>query len=330
MNFKKKSVLKAIVLATMLSVFGGSTAYALYDPSLSLWAQKTTPSGTVVGSTDTQTLTNKTLSAPVLTTPALGTPASGVLTNCTGLPIAGGGTGASNASGARTALGLVIGTDVQAYDAELASIAGLTSASNKLPYFTGSGTAGVTDFTASARAFVAQSSSENMRISLGLGNVENTALSTYTGSASVVTVGTITSGTWTGTVIGVANGGTGATAASGARDNLALGTSDSPTFTGLTLTGTLKGSVQTATATANITAQNVFADSASSTITVTLPTAVGKAGVAYFVKKTNSVNNVILATTSSQTIDGASTVVMNAQYQSTKVISNGSNWLVMF
>ena len=46
---------------------------------------------TLVGKATTDTLTNKTLTAPVL-----GTPTSGTLTNCTGLPVAGGGTGVAS------------------------------------------------------------------------------------------------------------------------------------------------------------------------------------------------------------------------------------------
>ena len=46
---------------------------------------------------------------------------------------------------------------------------------------------------------------------IGLGNVENTALSTWGGSGNITTVGTITSGTWNGSAIGVTKGGTGLT-----------------------------------------------------------------------------------------------------------------------
>jgi len=45
--------------------------------------------------------------------------------------------------------------------------------------------------------------------------------STYVGQTSITTLGTITAGTWTGTAVAVANGGTGATDATTARANLA-------------------------------------------------------------------------------------------------------------
>lgn len=57
---------------------------------------------------------------------------------------------------------------------------------------------------------------------VGLSNVENVSISTWAGTSSLTTVGTITSGTWSGTAISLNNGGTGATNAAAARTNLGL------------------------------------------------------------------------------------------------------------
>jgi hypothetical protein len=126
----------------------------------------------------------------------------------TDLAIANGGTGASDASGARTNLGLVVGTDVQAFSAGLTSWSGVTRA-------TGFDT------------FVATPSSANLRALLtdevGTGSAYFVGGALGTPASATLTNGTglpIIAGT-TGTLT-VARGGTGATDASGARTSLGL------------------------------------------------------------------------------------------------------------
>lgn len=124
----------------------------------------------------------------------------------TDVAVADGGTGSSTAADARTALGLVIGTNVQAYDAELAALAGLTSAADKLPYFTGSGTASVADFTAAGRALIDDADAATQRATLGLGTIATQAANSVS----------ITGGSITGiTDLVVADGGTGVSTLTG-------------------------------------------------------------------------------------------------------------------
>lgn len=71
------------------------------------------------------------------------------------------------ASDVRTTIGVVIGTDVQAFDTDLTAIAALTSAADKVPYATGAGTWALADFSAAGRALVDDASAAAQRVTLG-------------------------------------------------------------------------------------------------------------------------------------------------------------------
>jgi len=91
------------------------------------------------------------------------------------LPVANGGTNATTASGARTSLGLVIGTNVLAYDAGLNSIAGLTTSADKMIYTTAADTYQVTDLTSAGRALLDDADAAAQRTTLGLGTAATSA-----------------------------------------------------------------------------------------------------------------------------------------------------------
>ena len=141
----------------------------------------------------------------------------------TDLSVANGGTGASDAGTARTNLGLAIGSNVQAYDAGLQSISGLTTSANQMIYTTALDTYATTSLTAAGRAILDDADAAAQRTTLGLGTMATQA------SSSV----TITGGTMSGiTDLAIADGGTGASDAGTARSNLGAAATASPVFTG--------------------------------------------------------------------------------------------------
>lgn len=71
-------------------------------------------------------------------------------------------------------------------------------------------------------------------------------------------------------------------------------------------------------------------DATSGAFTFTLPSSTGTNGRRYTIKKKDaSVNGVIVATTSAQTIDGAATKTLGSQWAFITVCSDGTNWIIV-
>ena len=85
------------------------------------------------------------------------------------LPVANGGTASANAAAARTALGLAIGTDVQAYNALLAALATLApTVADTMVYTTGVNTVTTASLTAFARTLLDDADAAAARATLGV------------------------------------------------------------------------------------------------------------------------------------------------------------------
>jgi len=92
----------------------------------------------------------------------------------------------ADAAALRTLAAVVPGTDVQAWDADLDALAGLTTAADKLPYWTGLHTAALADLTSFARTLLDDADAATARATLGV-DAAGTAASLLATHAAVVT-----------------------------------------------------------------------------------------------------------------------------------------------
>lgn len=178
----------------------------------------------------------------------------------------------------------------------------------------------ISDFTTTAQAAITEGNGIDVtggvvtalgttnRISVGVGGIDID--SAYVGQASINTLGTITTGTWNGSVLGIAYGGTGAISTGEASNNLLA--------------------VRTITSSDTLDDQDshIIADATGSVITIALPAA--STLYKYTIKKVDATNNVIINADAGDSIDGASNLTLTTQYQYVTIISDGgTDWHIV-
>jgi len=275
---------------------------------------------TVATLTGTQTLTNKTLTAP-----ALGTPASGVMTNATG-----------------TAAGLTAGNVTT--NANLTG--GVTSVGNAATVITNANLTG--DVTSSGNATSIASDvivNADVKSDAAIA-ISKTALVGGTGltlstntlnvdaaQTQITSVGTITTGTWEGTTVAVAQGGTGVTSKTGTGNVVlsnsptlvtpALGTPASGVATNLTGTasGLTAGSVTT---NANLTGDVTSTGNATAIASDSIINADVKSDAAIAMSKTALVGGTGLTlSTNTLNVDAAQTQITSVGALNAGSITSG-------
>lgn len=192
-------------LAVGLSIAGGTSSKTLTVANTLTLAGTDGTTTTLPATSGTVALNNQTF---FLGTTSVAINRSSGALSLAGVSIDGSAGSAATATSATTATNLAGGNNTtllgsipyQSDTNATTLLAPNTTANKRFLRMTGTGTNGAPP------AWDSVSASD-----VGLGNVENTALSTWAGSANITTLGTIGTGTWNATTIGITKGGTGQT-----------------------------------------------------------------------------------------------------------------------
>ena len=222
---------------------------------------------------------------------------------------------------ARTNLGVAIGTDVQAHSAVLdATTASFTAADeSKLDGIE----AGATVDQTPAEIKTAYESNADTNVFddadvTKLAGIE--ALADVTDATNIAASGGYVAG---GTDVALTDGGTGASDAPTARTNLGFQTNATGAVTPVT--------VASYTVLSTDRVLTVDDTTIGSAVTLNLPSAATLgSGWTLDYKKTGSTYSVTIDPDLAETIDGDSSLIITEKNQSVKLISNGSNWEVLF